>query len=230
MVKMNLSVLLLCLSMGAVAQTLDGVMLRFMISEPGLEPYPSRMIITEKMIRMDDGSAQGDYLLFDRERQQISSVTHEDETVLDVPLRPLPTRSPIALERHHTLEADAEAPSIDGKQPQRLRLFVNEKLCHESVVVPGLLPDVANAISDFRRVLAGEQGKILDDLPVETLDACDLALNTFYPAWPLHSGLAVQEFDVTTRSGRLLLDIEQTFKADEKLFVLPSGYRHYQTQ
>jgi hypothetical protein len=230
---MSKKILALLMSMGvsicATADTLDGVMLKYMVSEPGLEPYPSRIIITEKMVRMDDDDAEGDYLLFDREKQVISSVTHEDGTVFEIPQRELPKQSPINLKRDHTLQVEEQAPEIGGKQPHQLRLFVNEKLCYDAVVVPGLLPDSVKALRDFNRVLAGEQGKMLNDLPGELVEGCDLALHTFHPEWVLESGMAIQEFDVSSQRGRLLVDIEQEFKADSGMFILPSDYKHYST-
>lgn len=227
--KNIIALLMMGLSAAASAQTLDGVMLKYMVSESGLEPHPSRIIITEKMVRMDDDEPGGDYLLFDREKKQISSVTHEDETVFEIPLREVTQKSPFPLKRHHTLEVDNKAPEIGGKQPHQLRLFVNEKLCYDAVVVPGLLPDSVQALRDFNRVLAGEQGKMLAELPGDMIEACDLALHTFHPEWPLESGLAIQEFDLSMQRGRLLVDIDQGFKVEQTLLELPADYKRYST-
>lgn len=221
--------MMLGLSVSASAETVEAVMLKYKVSEAGIEPYTSRIIITDNMVRMDDDDPQGDYLLFDRSRQLISSVSHSDGTVLELPARDLPTTSPIVLKRNRSFKEDSEAPAIDGKRPHQLQLFVNEKLCYDAVVVPGLLPDSVKALSDLNRVLAGEQGKLLNELPGDVLEDCDLALHTFHPAWPLESGLAIQEFDLSTRRGRQLVDMNQTFKVDTKLFELPSGYTHYRT-
>lgn len=230
MVKKFIALLILLgVNMGVSAETLNGVMLKYMVSEPGLEPYPSRIIITDKLVRMDDDDAQGNYLLFDREKQLISSVTHEDGTVFEIPQRLPNANPPIPLNRDQTLVADEKAPEVGGKRPHQLRLFVNEKLCFDAVVVPGLLPDSVKALQEFKRVLAGEQGKLLDELPQEMIEGCDLALHTFYPTWMLESGIAIQEVDMSNRKGRLLVDIDQDFKVDAKLLVLPDGYKHYRT-
>ncbi len=221
--------MMLGLSTSALAEMHEGVMLSYMVSEPGLEPYPSRIIVTDTIVRMDDGDPQGDYLLFDREKQLISSVTHEDGTVFEIPMREVTQPSPIPLKRDQSLESEDKAPEIGGKQPHQLRLFVNDKLCYDAMVVPGLLPDTVKALRDFNRVLAGEQEKMLGDLPGEMIDGCDLALHTFYPEWVLESGLAIQEFDVSIRSGRLLVDMDQAFKAESKLFELPGDYKRYST-
>jgi hypothetical protein len=229
MVKKFIALLMMGVSVAASAETLDGVMLKYMVSEQGLEPYPSRIIITEKMVRMDDDDEQGNYLLFDREKQLISSVTHEDGTVFEIPQRLPNANPPIPLNRDQKLEADEKAPKIGGRQPHRLRLYVNEKLCFDAVVVPGLLPDSVKALQEFKRVLAGEQGKLLDELPQEMIEGCDLALHTFYPTWMLESGIAIQEVDLSNRKSRLLVDIDQSFKVDDKLFVVPDDYKHYRT-
>jgi hypothetical protein len=221
--------MMLGLSVSVWAQTPDDVMLQYMVSEPGLEPYPSRIIVTDAMVRMDDGAAGGDFLLFDREKKLISSVTHEDGTILEIPEREVTQQTPMTLKRDHTLQVDNQAPKIGGKQPHQLRLMVNDKLCYEAVVVPDLLPDTLKALRDFNRVLAGEQGKMLGVLPGDVLDGCDLALHTFYPEWPLESGLAIHEYDVAARRGRLLVDIDQAFKVEPKLFELPANYKHYST-
>lgn len=219
--------LLMVWSFTATAESVDGVMLKYMVSEPGLEPYPSRIIVTADMVRMDDGAPGGDYLLFDRQARQISSVTHEDETVLKIPFQKVEGTSPVALKRDRILNIDEKAPAISGKQPHQLKLMVNDKLCFDAVVVPGLLSDTVAALSDFKQVLAGEQGKMLNELPSELLEGCDLALHTFYPTWQLETGLAVQEWDASLKQGKLLVELDEAFKADANLFSLPPNYRHY---
>lgn len=230
MVKAIITLLMVMgLNTAMAAVNSDGVMLKYMVSEPGMEPYTSRIIVTRNYLRMDDDEPGGDYLVFDREKQLISSVTHEDGTVLEIPRREVTMPSPVEITRKHTLEEDKEAPEIGGKQPHQLRLYVNEKLCYDAVVVPGLLRDVVTALRDFNRVLAGEQGKMVSELPVEMIDGCDLALHTYHPEWKLESGLAVQEYDASLRQGKLLVEIDQEFAVEPKMFELPADYKHYRT-
>lgn len=221
--------LLMGLNPPVLAEGQSGVMLNYTVSESGLEPYPSRTIVTAEFMRMDDGAPGGDYLLFDRVKKVISSVTHADGTVLEIPLRAVTQHPPIPLKRAHTLKLASQAPPIGGKAPHTLQLFVNDRLCYDAVVVPGLLADTVQALRDFNRVLAGEQGKALGALPSDLLEGCDLALHTFYPEWPLESGLAIQEWDASLRRGRLLVDIDQDFAIAPGLFELPADYRHYST-
>ena len=118
---------------------------------------------------------------------------------------------------------------IDGNQPQQLKLYVNEQLCYDAIVVPGLFNDVVKALRDFRAVLAGEQGKMVYELPAEMINGCDLAMHTFHPEWMLEYGLAIQGQDVVLKQGRMLVDMVTDFEAEPALFSLPEGYRHYQT-
>lgn len=230
MVKKFIAVtMMLGLSVSAMAATVDGVMLKYMVSESGVEPQLSRILVTPEWVRMDDGEDDGDYLLFNRQQKLISSVTHEDGTVFGIPPRTMKHPPPIALERNKVLEVDDKAPKVDGKQPHKLRLFVNEKLCYDAVVVPGLLDDAVKALRSFSRVLAGEQAKMLLSLPEDMVDGCDLALHTFYPEWSLESGLAIQEWDNSLQRGQLLVDIEQHFKFDSMLLQLPITYKYYST-
>lgn len=228
----NMVTLLVLLGMSAplLAASQSGVMLNYMVSESGLEPYASRIIITDSMVRMDDGEAAGDYLLFDRQQRLISSVTHGDGTVLEIPYRKVTQTPPMELQPRTELIPDEQAPTIAGLRPQQLRLYINDTLCYDAVVVPGLMADAVAALRDFNAVLAGEQGKLLSRLPADEQDGCDLALHTFYPQWSLQAGLPIQESDITLGRGRLLVDYQVGVAFDAGLFVLPEGYRHYQTE
>lgn len=225
------TVLLLCgMYSVATAAQIDAVVLKHMESEPGLQPFSTRTIVTPRYIRMDDGEEGGDYLIFDREQKVISSVTHEDETVLEIPLKTVDKQmAPMELKRRDSLTPDSKAPLVSGKSPQKLQLYVNDKLCYDAVVVPGLQEDVVRALRSFKQVLAGEQGKMLADLPVEMMEACDMALHTFYPEWTLSAGLAIQEWDESLRKGRMLLELQESVPVDSKLFTLPENYKRYQT-
>jgi hypothetical protein len=57
---------------------------------------------------------------------------------------------------------------------------------------------------------------------------CDLALHTFHSGWQLQFGLPIQEWD-EAGSGQVLVDYKEGYPVEEKLFELPEGYRHYDT-
>jgi hypothetical protein len=211
------------------AAEIDSAMLMYQAREPGIGSYPSRILVTERYVRMDDGVDDGDYLIFDRKSRLISSVTHDDKTVFEIPAREVTQEPPMALERRsEKLKTKDGAPAVAGKQTQHHQLFVNDKLCYNVVVVPGLMADAVTALRDFRQVLAGEHAKALPRVPADMQEACDLALNTFHADWQLQFGLPIQEWD-ESGNGQVLMDFKEGFAVDEALFSLPQGYQHYST-
>jgi hypothetical protein len=217
-------------SLSAPLQAADigTTMLLYQAQEPGVGSYPSRILITERTVRMDDGVDEGDYLLFDRKSRLISSVNHSDQTVFEIPAREVSLESPVKLERRSEQVATKGAPPVGGKVPQHHRLYVNSKLCYSVVAVPGLMSDAVAALSDFRLVLAGEHAKVLPRTPADMQEPCDMALNTFHADWQLQFGLPIQEWD-EAGNGQSLMDFKEGFAVDEALFELPQGYRHYTT-
>lgn len=205
-------------------------MLLYQVTEPGLAPYSSRILVTPRYMRMDDGSAQGDYLLFNRDSRIIYSVTHSDGTVLEIHPRPMTIKSPLPLHMGEAEVPDGNgAPAIGGKKPHRYRLSVNGALCYQVVAVPGLLADAVKALRAYRAVLAGEHARVLPRIPADMNDPCDLALNTFAPDWQLKFGLPIQEWDPQGK-GQQLMDFNAAYPVQPSLFVLPPKFRHYTPQ
>lgn len=212
----------------AWAADVESVMLMYQAHEPGIEPYASRILVTERYVRMDDGVDQGDYLIFDRQKRLISSVSHGDQTVFEIPPREITQKPPMPLEQRSKQVSVGKAPMVAGKPPQQHQLYVNDTLCYSVVTVPGMMDDTVQALRDFRQVLAGEHAKALPRIPADMQEPCDLALNTFHYDWHLQFGLPIQEWD-EAGSGQMLMDYKQGFKVDEKLFELPREYQHYST-
>lgn len=212
----------------AWASQVDSVMLLYQAQEPGVAPYASRVLVTESYMRMDDGVDEGDYLVFDRKRRLISSVSHGDRTVFEIPSRDVTLKSPMVLERRSAQHDVGKAPKIEGIQPQQYQLYVNDTICYNVIAVPGLMADAVQGLRDFRQVLAGEHARALPSIPADMQEPCDLALNTFHPGWQLSFGLPIQEWDEAGR-GQMLMDYKLTYRVDEKLFELPESYRHYRS-
>lgn len=211
-----------------VAAEVESVMLMYQAQEPGVSPYASRILVTERYVRMDDGVDDGDYLVFDRKKRLISSVTHEEQTVFEIPAREVTQESPLALELHTEHVQDDEPQTFAGKEAEYRQLFVNGELCYSVVAVPGLMGDAVRAMREFRVILAGEHAKMLPRLPADMQEACDLALNTFEPEWQLQFGLPLQEWDEKGNQ-QVLMNYDEALLVDEALFALPQGYKHYNT-
>jgi hypothetical protein len=217
----------LLLAGGAAAAGQNATMVLYQVLEPGFEPYSSRLIVTPRYLRMDDGDAASSFVLFDRKRNVIHSVTHNDRTVLEIPLQAVTVESPLPLHMEHkVVTTDEPLPAIAGKRPRQLHLSVNGEQCYDLVAVEGLLDDVVAALRAFRTVLAGENARILTEVPADMQNPCDLALNTYAPDWQLRFGLPIQEGDPQGK-GQLLLDYSTDYPADAALFTLPKGYQRY---
>lgn len=222
-----LLVLISCV-VSAAEQTV--ALLLYQVTEPGLEPYNSRIIVTPRYMRMDDGVVEGNFVLFDRKSRIIYSVTHSDRTVLEIHPQPLEVESPIKLTmQHEVVESETPLPQVAGKSPQHHRLKVNGSLCYEMVTLAGEMDDALAAMRSFRTVLAGENARILPQVPADMQDPCDLALNTYAPEWQLQFGLPINEWD-TQGKGQQLLDFNASYPMNRAMFVLPKGYQHYQPQ
>lgn len=215
-------------SLPAALFAAEGSLLIYQQQELGVEPYNARILVTQDYLRMDDGVDDGDYLLFDRKLRLISSVTHEDETVFEIPPRAVNKRPPMKLRRRSSEIKMDNPPRVGDEKPRHRRLFVNDKVCYNVVAVEGLLKDVRQALVDFRKTLSGEHAKLLPRLPADQQEPCDLARNIFHPGWQLEFGLPIQEWDEQGR-GQTLVDYKTTTHLDNKLFTLPQGYRHYTT-
>ncbi len=206
----------------------EGSLLIYQQQEAGVEPYNTRIIVTKDYLRMDDGADEGDYLLYDRKQHRISSVTHDDETVFEIPPRKVKQKPPMKLQRRSSEIKMDKPPMIGKEKPHHHQLLVNDKACYNVIAVKGLLPDVRQVLIDFRTTLSGEHAKLLPRLPADQQEPCDLVRNIFYPGWQLEFGLPIQEWDEQGR-GQILVDYKATIPLDDKLFTLPQGYRHYTT-
>lgn len=213
----------------AMAAGVEAIVLNYQVKEVGIPVYPSRIVVTADHVRMDDGVDQGDFVLFDRNERRIYSVSHGDETVLDIPQRAVPAESPEPITRGvEVLTVDDNVPLIGGSRPVHRRLLVNGDKCHEVVAVPGIVDDAVEALKAFRQVLAGEHASLLPTMPADLRDSCDLAIHTFFPTWQLEFGLPIQSWGADG-SAEALVDYSEKSEVAPALFVLPEGYRHYMT-
>jgi len=197
----------------------------FQDEEKDIQPYLTRVIVTDDFMRIDDGHDGSDFVLFDRNKQVVFNVVHGDQSILVVRAKPVTVKSPLKL----TLDAHRmdypDAPSIGGKSPVQYDLFVNGKVCTHVVAVPGLLEPAVAAMREFRRTLSGQHAENLPKTPVDMLDPCFLADDVFHPGRVLQYGFPLRQWAANGKK-RSLMDFKTDFKADPKLFVLPEGYKH----
>ncbi|MBD3618398.1 MAG: hypothetical protein HUJ28_02870 [Chromatiales bacterium] len=201
------------------------LVLHFQESEPGIEPYPVRMLVTPGFLRIDDGVDDGGFVLYDRSSRQIYSVSHEARQILFIEHRDIAIEPPHALVDEVAVSSDPQAPTIGGRAPMQVELTTNGELCHELVAVEGLLEEARLALIEYHETLAGEQAVNLNKTPVEYQTDCMLSSLVFGATRYLDHGFPIQERSYNGYT-RALVDYEEYAELSPELFVLPD-YRHY---
>jgi len=201
--------------------------LTLMEQERGVDPYRTRMVATDRWLRIDDGEGSRNFLLYDRREHAIYSVNAVDARI--IVMHPVATEaaSPVKLE-HTTERGNEEAPSIDGKKVVHYRLLTNGKLCYDVFAAEGLVPQARQALIEFGRTLALEQAPTIEFTPKEFQTPCTLANTVFAPTRHLDHGFPVRWQDMNGRTSQLI-DFHTGMAAPE-LFTLPSSYRRVTMQ
>ena len=210
----------------APAAGLTATLLFFEEQEAGIEPYRTRFIVTERYLRIDDGTDGEDFILLDRLLGRIYNVTPADRSILVIERKPREVASPLKLDLSQTREPLQHAPRVAGREAEHHAFHVNGERCYDVVSVPGLMEPVVAAMREYRLVLVSEHKRVLPHIPANVHQACDLAHNIFAPVRHLGFGLPIQEWSPDGYR-RSLLDFELGFRAEPALFRLPEGYRRY---
>lgn len=200
-----------------------GILLVFEEQEPGVDAYATRMVLNNRYLRIDDGLDDNEFVLFDRDKRVIYSVSAVRKTILTVQPAAVEPKLPFEVRLIEERQKDGDLPAVGGKAPVRYRFSANEQPCYEVVAVPGLMPPAVTALREYRRVLSQEHAAHVHKIPAELQDACDLAMNVTAPARHLDLGFPAYLRSVTGRVRRLV-DYNERYVAAPDLFKLPEGY------
>lgn len=214
--------LALGLAGAAHAASQQAALLVYQVWEPGLDPYLSRVLVTPRFVRMDEGEGTQDYTLYDREQGVMYNVSREDRSalVMNPPIADMALPADLKLEQ--TLQIDKLAPTIGGQQPQNLTLKANGTVCRELVTVPDVMTPAVDGLREFYGLLARIQAATLKAYPEGSQTPCDLAENVYAPLRGLSHGLPIQ--DRGERHSKSLVDYVPAFTVDSALFTIPKGY------
>ncbi len=205
--------------------TTPAVVLYFDEHEQGAEPYRTRMIITAKYVRMDDGVNSQDFLLFARADGTIYSVSSVDRQVLTMRRRPVEIRPPEKF-THRVATDNASFPPIGGYKVVHYELLTNNQRCYDLYAADGLLPDVVEALREYRAALAGQQALTVPVTPPDIQSLCDLANNVFLPARHLDHGFPVRLVDMAGKASELV-KYKTDFRVVSTMFSLPADYKRF---
>ncbi|MBI3775059.1 MAG: hypothetical protein HY273_05815 [Gammaproteobacteria bacterium] len=204
-----------------------GVSLLYAEKETGSSESALRLFVNAEFIRIDDQTAPNDYILFDRKKRTIYNVMTAEKSVSIISPRAVTAASPIPIA--YTEEKNESAAITRGAENTKgyyYKFFANGVACYNVVVAEDFLPDVVKAFAEFRTVLAGEHATALGNLPPDRLDACDLALNIFYPARHLEFGFPVREWNDKGYS-KFLREARHGVIIDPALLTIPADYARY---
>ena len=207
------------------------VKILFVEQEPGVEPYQTRLIVTDDYMRFDDGEGSVDFVLYDRKKNIIYSTNSGERTVMSVVAKnTADVKPPFDLKYNvKNLGTLKDAPKIGDKAPLHYQFFTNETLCYDVVAVKGLMPDVVEAMKAFQAILSSDSKLTFNTIPADMHNACDMSMKTFAAGQHLQYGFPVQEW-TPSGTGRSLIDFDVNYKADKKLFELPENYQQYSVQ
>jgi len=202
----------------------------FMEQEQYVEPYPTRIIITQDFLRFDDGENSQDYILFDRSNNVVHSVVTEERTIMSVHPKDTKIKPPIKLDlTEKDLGEMKDAPEINGKKPHHYQLLVNGKVCSDVIVVNNLMPAAVKALTEFTELMASDSKMTLSSTPADMFNDCDLAMDTFASTRVFKFGFPVQTMGRRDYA-RTLVDYDEKYKLDKKLLELPKDYKQYTVQ
>lgn len=197
--------------------------LSFSENTPDGDSYPVRMLVTDRFLRIEDGDARDGFIVFDRAKKIVYSVSHTDKTTLVLHAGPVKLDAPKAFV--HQVDRDGEKlPDVGGRAVRHYRLSTNREPCFDVYAADGLLPEALAALREYHRALAGEQSAMQAMVPAGFQSACDLAEYVFLPARHLEFGFPVRQI---SRAGvtRQLVDFKTDVPVEKGLFDVPAAYK-----
>ena len=206
----------------------------FMEQESGVEPYQTRMIITKEFVRVDDGEGAKSFILFNRNKKIVYSINPDEKSVMAIHEKKLKKgevfEPPFKL-THSVKEMPEmkDAPTIKGESAKHYQLITNDKICYDVVAIRNLMPNVVEALIEFHNHMATDSIVTFNNIPKDLHEACEITSTTFKPTRQFEFGFPIQEWGNNEYS-RSLVDYDDNYKVDLKLFVFPEGYKHYSVQ
>lgn len=214
---------LICLLLTTLTAWADtAAVLVYLEKEPRQDPYLSKVTISDGYMRIDSGR-DGGFVLFDRKKKEVYSVSGFDKTIMVISKRVALSKSPIEIS-FKTEPVEIEEQIFNRKMFHH-RLFANAQRCADIFSVEmdkGIIP----ILKEFYNILAREHAQVLQSTPKDVLDPCDLSLHIYHSNARFKYGLPSQEIDYTGKQ-RILLDFELQRQVPDKWWTLPKDYPQY---
>ncbi|HED33553.1 MAG TPA: hypothetical protein ENJ08_04935 [Gammaproteobacteria bacterium] len=215
---------LLMLISEAGASEIKNLALYYDEVEEGLEAQHMRYLINDQFMRIDDGSEQADFILFDIRGKIIYSVNHDDQTILKIEYKKW-QKPEFDFSQTDDLKALPDAPEIHNKQVYSYQFKAGGQVCTQVFLIKNTWPQQMKTMYLYQQVLSGQQVATLKNTPVELHTPCFLVDQVYHAGDYYQMGMPVQ---ITYSRGyaKLLRDFKE-IKVDEALFELPKAYEVY---
>lgn len=189
--------------------------LRYQDSEEGATAYQTRILVSDRYLRMDDGHDDADFVLLDRKTGKIVNVLHERRVLLAMSHGELPEQVP----QSYRVEQKV-TPVREGTV--RVQVLADGRLCSETVAASKLFPDAARALAEFKAALAYTQWVTYRNTPAELRQDCDLVHHVWQADMALSHGLPIEERDYAGRVRQYVSGEKR--ELEPEAFRLPEGY------
>lgn len=192
--------------------------------EEGNQPVQVRYLVTPGYLRIDNGQAQDDFILFDVTNKTIFSVNHNDKTILLIKNsnweQPkfdfTPELSRVTLK---------DAPSVSGKQVQSYQVKVKDEVCINVQYVADIYPNEMKLFRQYQETLSSQQIRSLSSTPEEMKTPCFMLDVIYNDGGYYDLGMPIMEWH---NRGYVRLLKEHKVEALQKdLFNLPDTYQQY---
>lgn len=222
------ALLVLFATQAGAANQVEAVKLRYQEIEQGVEPYEVVYTVSDDFIRVDDDSDSSGYIVFDRDKSKVYSVSHYNKSILVVPKYPDKSFDP-DFELVVEFQALDDVPPISGKKVHNYRVRAvtdgSSETCMDIQLVPGLLPEAAKSLQAFQTIMSGLHSSTLENTPEEFRTPCYLVDQIYNKGDYYQKGLPIQEWHSNQRV-RQLVNFENT-SVDVSIFDIPPDYRQY---
>jgi len=206
------------------AEKLDATVFIYDEKEAGTEVSNVRYILTDDFMRIDEGKAEDDFLLYDVKKNILYNINHEDKTIMFIESQTW--TMPQNIGRQVIDKKLPDAPKIAGKAVAQYHLIAHEKICAEVQYIPDIYKSERVILSRYQYLLSGQLVSSLNNTPKEMQTDCMLVDRVYRSGNLYNKGLPIQE---QHENGyiKILVSFSKQ-KIDKNLFVLPDAYEKYQ--
>ncbi len=209
----------------ATSEQVQVQMLVYRVDEAGIDPWFSRILVAENMIRLDEpvagGEPVGSYTLFELETGTIYNVELEGSTVLMI--KPTPeAETDISEKIHIEIQVATEPDDKSGLQLIKRRLYANGEQCLEITTTGGEQLQLARmALNQLYATLARQHALTLANTPPEFVSSCDIAIHVKETDFRYGKGLMMQSQQAG--QSEQLVDFSDKQLVPVSLFKLPEN-------